>query len=188
MSARKIDFGDGRTWTAHRQDHWLEWAGSPDFPDHLRVAFVAFGRHHSNGHARLEREELAYYLVRRDGTLPDRRAVYRAMRRASDMGMIHDASTALCLVVNSHDVQGGQGNADTRCHRDHTKRTKRTTTAGVVTQPRTTTTSVVTQGTTTTAGVVTPRSAPSISSTPTANSVTVRSLHAVPNHAQKDAS
>jgi hypothetical protein len=157
MSARKIDFGSD-VWAAHRQGHWLEWAGSTEFPDHLRVAFVAFGRHRANGHARLEREELRYYLVRRDGTLPDRRSVYRSVRRAADLGLIVDSSTALCLVVSSHDVQGGQGDADAPCRRDHTKRPRRMTAADVVTLARTTTSGVVTPHRTTTADVVASRS------------------------------
>lgn len=159
----RIDFGD-RSWSAHAQDKWLLWAGSPDFPDHLRIMFVAYGKHRANGHARLEREELRFFLVRRDGTIPDRRTVTRGIARAVDLGLIHDTSNALCLVVSSHDAQGGQGDPDVRCRRDHTKRPQRTTTADVVTQPRTTTTSVVTRERTTTADVVTLCSGPSLSS------------------------
>lgn len=155
MTARKIAFGSD-VWAAHRQGHWLEWAGSTEFPDHLRVAFVAFGRHRANGHARLEREELRCYLVRRDGTLPDRRSVYRSVRRAAGLGLVVDTSTALCLVVSSHDVQGGHGESDAPCRRGHTKRPKRLTTAGVVTLPRTTTSGVVTHEEATTAEVVVP--------------------------------
>lgn len=109
---------------AHAQDHWLHLAGNPNFPDYLRVTFVAYGRHAANGHARLEREELRFFLVRRDGTLPDRRAVTRAIARAVDLELINDTSNALCLVVPSHAVQGGQGNPDARCPRNHTKRAR----------------------------------------------------------------
>jgi hypothetical protein len=38
--SRKIDF-EGRDWTAHAQDHWLEFAGNSNFPDYLRITFVA---------------------------------------------------------------------------------------------------------------------------------------------------
>jgi len=119
--SRKIDF-DGRDWAAHAQDHWLVMAGRPNFPDYLRVVFVAYGRHHANGHALLDRGELAYFLVRQDGTLPDRRIVWRAVREAVDLGFLVAGSQLLCLIVGSHDVQGGRGNPDSRCRRDHTRR------------------------------------------------------------------
>lgn len=154
--SRKIDFG-GRDWSAHSQDHWLDRAGDHRFPDFLRIVFVAYGRHTANGHAKLDRGALAYYLVREDGSLPDRRTIYRGIRRAVDLGLILDISTALCLVVSSHNIQGGLGNPDARCRRDHTQRQKATTTGDVVTRPPTTTSAVVTQGRTTTGDVVTPR-------------------------------
>jgi hypothetical protein len=116
---RKIDFGD-RDWTAHAQDHWLEFAGNSNFPDYLRVTFVAYGRHAANGHAKLERGELARYLIRKDGTLPDRRTVWRAIESAARLGYLLPESRQLCLVVSSHQVQGGRGSADARCTRDHT--------------------------------------------------------------------
>jgi hypothetical protein len=121
MKPRKIDFGD-RDWTAHAQDHWLDFAGNPNFPDYLRTVFVAYGRHAANGHAVLERGELAYFLVRRDGTLPERRIVWRAVQEAVKLGFLAEGSQLLCLVVSSHDVQGGRGNATARCRRDHTRR------------------------------------------------------------------
>lgn len=165
MRPRKIDF-NGRDWSAHAQDHWLDRAGDHRYPDYLRVTFVAYGRHTANGHAKLARGDLAYYLVREDGSLPDRRTIYRSIRRAVDLGLILDISTALCLVVSSHDVQGGRGSVDARCRRDHTRRANRTTTADVVTRPGTTTSPVVTQRRTTTADVVTPARALSLSTNP----------------------
>lgn len=123
MSARKIDFGE-RSWSAFAQDRWLEMAGNPAFPDYLRVAFVAYGRHTANGHARLDREQLAYYLLREDGTLPDRRTVRRALVKAVSLGFLKPESHLLCLVVSSHDVQGGKGDPSARCRRDHTKRSR----------------------------------------------------------------
>lgn len=162
---RKIDF-HGRDWSAHSQDHWLDRAGDPRFPDFLRIVFVAYGRHTANGHAKLDRGDLAYYLVREDGSLPDRRTIYRSIRRAVELGLILDISTALCLVVSSHDVQGGKGNPDARCRRDHTRRQNGTTTSDVVTQPRTTTSRVVTQERTTTSDVVVPSVRPLSSTTP----------------------
>lgn len=121
MKPRKIDFG-GRDWSAHAQDHWLDFAGNPNFPDYLRTVFVAYGRHTANGHAVLERGELAYFLVRKDGTLPERRIVWRAVQEAIKLGFLAAGSQLLCLVVSSHDVQGGRGNADARCRRDHKRK------------------------------------------------------------------
>ena len=120
---RRIDF-EGREWTAHAQDHWLDFAGNPNFPDYLRITFVAYGRHAANGHARLERRELAQYLVRRDGTLPDRRGVWGSLQKAIHLGYLLCESQALCLVVSSEHVQGGIGDPDRPCRRDHTKRQK----------------------------------------------------------------
>lgn len=122
--SRKIDFG-GREWSAHAQDHWLEFAGNPHFPDYLRVTFVAYGRHAANGHAKLEREELARFLVRTNGVIPDHRSVWSSVQKAIRLGYLAEDSNALCLVVSSHVVQGGVGDPDRRCTRDHTKRQKR---------------------------------------------------------------
>lgn len=123
--SRKIDFG-GRTFAAHAQDHWLEFAGNPNFPDYLRIVFVAYGRHAANGHARLDRGELAQYLVRKDGTLPDRRGLWGSLQKAIGLGYLLGESQGLCLVVSSEHVQGGKGEADRPCTRDHTKRPRAT--------------------------------------------------------------
>lgn len=119
--SRKIDF-DGRDWSAHAQDQWLDFAGNPNFPDYLRIVFVAYGRHRANGHARLVSGEIARFLVRKDGTLPDRRNVRQSIDRAINLGYLMPTSRALCLVVSSRHVQGGIGDPDRRCDRDHTVR------------------------------------------------------------------
>lgn len=123
MSNRRIDFG-GREWSAHAQDHWLEFAGNPNFPDYLRIVFVAYGRHRANGHARLDQGELVRFLVRKDGTLPDRRNVRHSIDAAIKLGYLQPASRVLCLVVSSDHVQGGKGDPDKRCDRNHTVRTR----------------------------------------------------------------
>ncbi len=124
MSTRRIDFG-GRDWTAHAQDHWLDFAGNPNFPDYLRIVFVAYGGHRANGHARLRQGELARFLVRKDGTLPDRRNARHSIDKAIGLGYLMPASRALCLVVSSDHVQGGAGDPDRRCDRDHTVRQRK---------------------------------------------------------------
>jgi hypothetical protein len=120
---RKIDFG-GRDWSAHSQDGWLEFTGNPRFPDYLRIAFVAWGLHRANGHARLNPGELARFLVRPDGTLPDRRSIRHSIDRAVEFGFLLPSSKALCLVVSTMHVQGGIGDPDRRCGRDHAVRQK----------------------------------------------------------------
>lgn len=121
MKPTKINFG-GRTWTAHAQDHWLDFAGNPNFPDYLRIVFVAYGRHAANGHARLDQGELARFLVRKEGTLPDRRNVRHSIDRAVGLGYLSPGSKALCLIVSARHVQGGSGDPEARCTRDHTVR------------------------------------------------------------------
>jgi hypothetical protein len=163
VSNRKIDFGTGRSWTAHAQDHWITFAGNPNFSDYLRVVFVAYGRHHANGHAVLNRGELAYYLVRKDGTLPTRDVAWRAVADAVELGYLAEGSRLLCLIVPAHDVQGGHGNPDARCRRDHTRRGGRTsaTTADVPSRTSATTLDVPSRTSATTADV--PCSAPLLS-------------------------
>lgn len=124
VKGNKIDF-DGRRWSAQPQDHWLDFAGNPNFPDYLRIMFVAYGRHRANGHAKLERGELARYLVRKDGTMPERRVLWSAVKRAIDLGYLVEGSRALCLVVSSDHSQGGKGDPDEPCRRDHTHRNVR---------------------------------------------------------------
>jgi hypothetical protein len=121
MSVRRIDFG-GEDFDAHLQAHWMDFAGRPDTPDYLRIVFVAYGKHKANGHAKLDREELRHLLVRKDGTLPDRRNVWASIRKAVRLGYLDIRSQMLCLVVPGAHVQGGRGNPSAPCPRDHTKK------------------------------------------------------------------
>jgi hypothetical protein len=123
MTRKRYDFG-GRAYAAHAQDHWLEFAGNPNFPDYLRIVFVAYARHTDNGHAKLDRGELATYLVRKDGTLPDRRSLWSSLQKAIRLGYLLPESQVLCLVVSSEHVQGGESSYGRPCRRDHTKRPK----------------------------------------------------------------
>lgn len=86
--------------------------------DHLRCLRPA----RSEREAKLEHGELARYLIRKDGTLTERRIVWRAIEAAVRLGYLSAGSKQLCLVVSSHQVQGGKGSADARCKRDHTIR------------------------------------------------------------------
>ena len=121
MSQQRINF-NGRSFSAIAQDHLLEWAGNPNFPDYMRVVYVAYGRHAANGHAMLERGELAAFLVRKNGTIPDRRQVWGAMDKAVRLGYLAEGSKSECLIVNQDHVQGGVGNPDARCPRTHKTR------------------------------------------------------------------
>ena len=117
-----IDFG-GRQWSAVTHEHHLEWAGNPNFPDYMRVVFVAYGRHAANGHARLDRGDLARYLVRKNGVIPDRRQVWSAMNKAIRLGYLVEGSRAECLIVNADHIQKAVGDPDAPCRRDHSIRT-----------------------------------------------------------------
>lgn len=120
---RRIYFTGGREWAAHAQDHWLDFAGNPNIPDYLRIVFVAYGRHAPNGHAKLDRGELAHFLVRKDGTLPGRGIVRPSIQKAIQLGYLDAGSQALCLVVSSdHAQKAAGGDPNARCPRDHTKR------------------------------------------------------------------
>lgn len=118
----KINFGARQEWAAHRQQHWLDWSGNPSFADYLRVTFVAYGLHGPNGHAKLKQGALARHLVRKDGTVPERRTVWRAVQNAIELGYLDPTSKTLCLVVPNHDVQSGKDGRDEPCPRDHTRR------------------------------------------------------------------
>lgn len=118
MSQQRINF-NGRSFSAIAQDHLLEWAGNPNFPDYMRVVYVAYGRHAANGHAMLERGELAAFLVRKNGTMPDYRQVWAAMNKAVRLGYLAEGSKSECLLVNHDHVQGGVGNPDAPCPRRH---------------------------------------------------------------------
>lgn len=108
-------------WARHYQEPWKEDAANPRYPLALRVAFLAFGMHRANGHARFRQREIANVLGRFDdqGTWhpADRRTVNRAIKTAIDYGLLADGSKALCLIVPRHRVSGGLGNENARCDR-----------------------------------------------------------------------
>lgn len=122
MSTRKIDFG-GPEWSAFPNDHWFDFAGNPNLPDYWRITFIAYGKSAANGHARLDREELSYLLVRKNGTRPDRRNVKKSIDKAVALGYLSEGSRALCLIVSRNVKQIGKGDSDRRCDRDHSVKT-----------------------------------------------------------------
>lgn len=124
MSRQRINFGE-QEWAASPVGHWLTFAGNPNFPDYLRILFVAYGLRKANGHAPLRQGELTRFLVRKDGTLPDRRNVRHSIDQAIDYGYLMPESRMLCLVVPHNHMQGGPGQANRKCRRDHTVRASR---------------------------------------------------------------
>lgn len=107
-------------WTKHYQDAYLEDAANPRYPLAIRVAYLAYGTHKANGHARFRQGEVAKVLGGlEDGTFvpASRYAVNRAINTAIDYGLLAKDSRALCLVVPGHRIRGHQGNPDARCDR-----------------------------------------------------------------------
>lgn len=123
---RKIDFSDfakdDRSFSAHRDKHWLDKAINPRHPLPLRVYFVALGRRKVGGHAPLDPGELAELLVSPGAKIPDRRRIAEAIGVCVHWGYLAGGSNALCLVVPLDDVRGGDG-PEHRCRRSHARRT-----------------------------------------------------------------
>lgn len=112
---------DERPWARHYQDAWHEDALNPNYPKALRVAFLAYGTHKANGHARFKPHEIATVLGagRFDEyghpVKADRRTVTRAIRQAVELGLLTEGSKAACLIVPRHRVTGGLGNENEPC-------------------------------------------------------------------------
>jgi hypothetical protein len=108
-------------WARHFQAPWHEDALNPRFPLALRVAFLAYGTHTANGHARFKQGEIATVLGHLDENghpePADRRTVHRAIRQAVEYGLLAEGSKALCLLVPSHRIVGGMGDEDAPCDR-----------------------------------------------------------------------
>lgn len=115
------------SWARHFQEPWHDDALNPRFPMPLRVAFLAYGTHKANGHARFRQGEIAKVLgaphLDDDGhpVKADRRTVYRAIQQAIDHGMLAPGSRALCLIVPSHRIAGGLGDENAPCDRHRSK-------------------------------------------------------------------
>jgi hypothetical protein len=104
----------GLAWARHYQNVWGERAGDASYPMWLRVASAAYGSHRANGHAQYARGALALVLGHVDKTtgeiVPlDRSNLRRAIQTAVEFGWLARQSTARCLVVPAHAIDGGLG-------------------------------------------------------------------------------
>lgn len=114
-------------WTKHYQSAYLEDAANPRYPNAIRVAFLAYGTHKANGHARFRQREVANVLGETiDGTFEpaSKYAVDRAIKTAISYGLLAEGSKALCLIVPGHRIRGHHGDADAPCDR-HSPRPRR---------------------------------------------------------------
>ena len=112
-------------WTKHYQSAYLEDAANPRYPNAIRVAFLAYGKHKANGHARFKQREIANVLgeVDENGDFvpASKYVVERAIKTAVSYGLLAEGSKALCLVVPGHRIRGHHGDAEAPCDR-HRKR------------------------------------------------------------------
>jgi hypothetical protein len=116
-------------FSLHRQGVWTERGRNPALPTWLRVAALAFGKHKKNGHAHFASGELAKLLAKPgpDGVpkLPSSSGVANAIKRAKAYGFIAEESTARCLVVPAHAVEGGMGGTPWTACPIHARKPKR---------------------------------------------------------------
>lgn len=114
----EMTWGREHPWAKHYQHVWLERALDDSLPDWLRVAALAYGKHSANGHANLGPGELARTLAsvnRETGEIRPNQNVNRAIANAVRHGWLVGGSKSRCLVVPSHAVTGGLGNAYKAC-------------------------------------------------------------------------
>jgi hypothetical protein len=101
-------------WARHYQSVWHERTADRRIPLWLRVAFLAFGAHKANGHARFKPGEIGMIFGTVDtetGEIKpvDKANVQRAIRNATQAGWLAEGSSSLCLVVPAHAITGGLG-------------------------------------------------------------------------------
>ncbi len=113
-------------FTKHSRGAYVEDAGNPTYPNAIRVAFLAYGHHRANGHARFKSREIANVLGSFDeiGTFvpASKYAVQRAINTAIEWGLLDPTSKALCLVVPGHRIRGHLGDIDAPCDRHATRK------------------------------------------------------------------
>lgn len=112
-------------WSAHFQNVWkaraVEVSALHTVPSWLRVAFLAFGFHHRNGHAEFNPGEIQRLLNLNASQ------VSKAIRRAKDTGYLDEQSEPRCLVVPPTAVfLGGIGHPNDPCHTHGRQKPERT--------------------------------------------------------------
>jgi hypothetical protein len=105
-------------YSMHRQKVWAERAADPNMMLWIRVAALAFGCHRANNHAPFKAGEIAQILGTPGHPLRAS-SVSNAIKLAKQSTWIAEESTARCLVVPPHAVEGGLGHPNDRCHVHH---------------------------------------------------------------------
>ena len=116
-----------RPWARHYMEEWHSRAGDSRFPHWLRVAALAYGSHHDNGHAPFKRGQIALVLGsvdRTTGEVSPYGNVGRAIADAVAYGWLAPESYWGCLVVPAHAIKKGQHGRRTPCP-VHVKRARR---------------------------------------------------------------
>lgn len=109
-----------KPWARHYQHVWHERTADARLPLWLRVAFLAYGCHRANGHARFKPGEIAEVFGTVNGTTgeikaADKHNIQRAIRNAVERGWLAEGSSTLCLVVPAHAIEGGLGYTGEKC-------------------------------------------------------------------------
>jgi hypothetical protein len=108
-------------FSKHFHEAYLEDAANPAYPNAIRVAYLAYGKHKANGHARFKQREIANVLgaFATDGTFEpaSKYVVDRAIKTAISYGLLAPESKALCLIVPGHRIRGYHGDAEAPCDR-----------------------------------------------------------------------
>jgi hypothetical protein len=110
-------------WARHFQGPWEERAAKRSVPAYLRVAFLAYARHHANGHAIFQPGEIGLLLGRPTPSEVelvkpmDKHNVQRAIRVAVAEEWLAVGSGSTCLIVPGHAIEGGLGNPFEPCPR-----------------------------------------------------------------------
>jgi hypothetical protein len=119
--SRGIQFEE---WGAIDQHTARRFARDPEIkPLYLRVMFAGIGWSNLIGHAEFAQGGLAMVLQSADPTtgeisIPSRSQVNTAIKRAKEMGLVHDSSDFRCLVTETWwEKAGGKGGRTCAHHR-----------------------------------------------------------------------
>ena len=105
-----ISFGRGIGYLAMSKKAAEREAKDPRLPAYARVPRAAVAKADRVGHARFCQGELREWL---GCSTPS--GVGRAIRRAVDLGLVHETSNARCLVLDYHDWQSGLAKGSPVC-------------------------------------------------------------------------